>query len=231
MNLARQKTTFVANVSHELKTPLTSIRLFAEMLKEGRQPDPARRQKYLNLMVAETERLTRLINNVLDFSKMEKGKKQYNKADLDAVLLVRDLLESQRVRFEHNGFTIGYSGNTGQAFIDGDEEALKQALLNLLSNAEKYSGERRDIRIDIEETGEAVLILVKDRGPGIPPGDAKKIFKEFYRGDDSLTARVKGSGLGLSIARKIIDDHNGNIQYFSRDGGGSIFQIQLPRQQ
>ncbi|MCG2815241.1 MAG: HAMP domain-containing histidine kinase [Candidatus Aminicenantes bacterium] len=231
MNLARQKTTFVANVSHELKTPLTSIRMFAEMLKEGRQPDPARRLKYLNLMVAETERLTRLINNVLDFSKMEKGKKQYNKARLDAALLVRNLLESQRVHFEHNGFTIGVSGSAGQAFIEGDEEALKQALLNLLSNAEKYSGERRDISVDIEVSGETVLILVKDRGPGIPPGDAKKIFKEFYRGDDSLTARVKGSGLGLSIAQKIITDHGGNIQYFSRDGGGSIFQIRLPRRQ
>ncbi|MBU1473756.1 MAG: HAMP domain-containing histidine kinase, partial [Acidobacteria bacterium] len=156
MNLARQKTTFVANVSHELKTPLTSIRMFAEMLKEGRQPDPARRLKYLNLMVAETERLTRLINNVLDFSKMEKGKKQYNKARLDAALLVRDLLESQRVRFEHNGFTIGFSGSAGQAFIEGDEEALKQALLNLLSNAEKYSGERKDISVDIEVSGETI---------------------------------------------------------------------------
>ncbi|MBU1339000.1 MAG: HAMP domain-containing histidine kinase, partial [Acidobacteria bacterium] len=156
MNLARQKTTFVANVSHELKTPLTSIRMFAEMLKEGRQPDPARRLKYLNLMVAETERLTRLINNVLDFSKMEEGKKQYNKARLDAALLVRDLLESQRVRFEHNGFTIGVSGSAGQAFIEGDEEALKQALLNLLSNAEKYSGERKDISVDIEVSGETI---------------------------------------------------------------------------
>ncbi|MBP1766886.1 MAG: hypothetical protein H6P98_1001 [Candidatus Aminicenantes bacterium] len=230
MLLARQKTTFVANVSHELKTPLTSIRMFAEMLKERRQPDPEKQEKYLNLMVSETERLTRLINNVLDFARMERGERKYEKRGLDVALLSEGLVEGQRVRLEHNGFEVTFQNDLGEAFIEGDEEALKQALLNLLSNAEKYGGEARRVDVDITGTADSVLINVKDRGIGVPPGAAKKIFEEFYRADDSPTAKVRGSGLGLPIALRIVRDHGGDIHYFPRDGGGSVFQIRLPRQ-
>ena len=230
MLLARQKTTFVANVSHELKTPLTSIRMFAEMLKERRQPDPEKQEKYLNLMVSETERLTRLINNVLDFARMERGERKYEKRRLDVALLSEGLVEGQRVRLEHNGFEVTFQNDPGEAFIEGDEEALKQALLNLLSNAEKYGGEARKVEVDITGTADSVLINVKDRGIGVPPGAAKRIFEEFYRADDSPTAKVRGSGLGLPIALRIVRDHGGDIHYFPREGGGSVFQIRLPRQ-
>ena len=230
MLLARQKTTFVANVSHELKTPLTSIRMFAEMLKERRQPDPQKQEKYLDLMVSETERLTRLINNVLDFARMERGERTYEKKKLDVALLCEGLIEGQRVRLEHNGFEFTFQNDLGEAFIEGDEEAIKQALLNLLSNAEKYCGEVRRIDVDITGTAESVLINVKDRGIGVSPREAKKIFEEFYRADDSPTAKVRGSGLGLPIALRIVRDHGGDIHYFPRDGGGSVFQIRLPRQ-
>jgi len=229
--IARQKTTFVANVSHELKTPLTSIRMFAEMLKERRQPDPEKQEKYLDLMVSETERLTRLINNVLDFARMERGERKYEKKALDVALLSEGLIEGQRVRLEHNGFEVSFQNGLGEAFIEGDEEALKQAFLNLLSNAEKYCAEVRKIDVDISGTPESVLIEVKDRGIGVSAREAKKIFEEFYRADDSPTARVRGSGLGLPIALRIIRDHGGDIHYFPRDGGGSVFQILLPRQQ
>jgi signal transduction histidine kinase len=229
MLLARQKTTFVANVSHELKTPLTSIRMFAEMLKERRQPDPEKQEKYLDLMVSETERLTRLINNVLDFARMERGERKYEKKRLDVALLCEGLIESQRVRLEHYGFEVTFQNDLGEAFIEGDEEAIKQALLNLLSNAEKYCGEIRKIDVDIGGTPESVLINVKDRGIGVSLREGKKIFQEFYRVDDSPTARVRGSGLGLPIALRIVRDHGGDIHYFPRDGGGSVFQIRLPR--
>lgn len=228
MQLALQKTTFVANVSHELKTPLTSIRMFAEMLKERRQPDGEKREKYLNLMVSETERLTRLINNVLDFARSERGERKYEKRRLDAAWLAEELIEGQRVRLEHNGFRVVFRNDLGEAFVEGDEEALKQAILNLLSNAEKYSGEDKLIEVDITGTEDSLLIHVKDRGRGVPAGDAKKIFREFYRVDESLTARAGGSGLGLPIALRIIQDHGGDIHYFPRDGGGSVFQIRLP---
>jgi signal transduction histidine kinase len=228
MLLARQKTTFVANVSHELKTPLTSIRMFAEMLKERRQPDPEKQSKYLSLMVSETERLTRLINNVLDFTRMERGEQKYQKKKLDVGLLSESLVESQRMRLEHEGFAVTFQNDLGEAFVDGDEESLLQTLLNLLSNAEKYSEKTKRIDVDITGTDDSVLIHVKDRGPGVPPREAEKIFKEFYRVDESLTSRVRGSGLGLPIALRIIRDHGGDIRYFPREGGGSVFQVRLP---
>ncbi len=228
MQLARQKTTFVANVSHELKTPLTSIRMFAEMLKEHRQPDREKQEKYLDLMVSETERLTRLINNVLDFTRMERGEQKYEKKRLDVALLCEALIESQRLRLEHNGFAVSFQNDLGEAFVNGDEESLIQTLLNLLSNSEKYSDNRKQIDVDLTGTEDSVLIHVKDRGIGIPAREAKKIFQEFYRVDESLTSRVKGSGLGLPIAHRIIRDHGGDIHYYPRDGGGSVFQIRLP---
>jgi len=230
MVLARQKTTFVANVSHELKTPLTSIRMFAEMLKERRASDPAKQEKYLDLMVSETDRLTRLINNVLDFARMERGERKYEKKRLDVALLCEGLVDGQRVRLEHNGFELTFQNDLGEAFIEGDEEALKQALLNLLSNAEKYCGGVKRIDVDISGTPESILVNVKDRGIGVSLRESKKIFEEFYRADDSPTAKVRGSGLGLPIALRIVRDHGGDIHYFPRDGGGSVFQIRLPRQ-
>lgn len=228
IDLAKKKTSFVANVSHELKTPLTSIRMFAEMLKEKRQPDKEKQKEYLNIMVSETERLTRLINNVLDFSRMEKSKKQYNMKKVDVAFLCEDIVESQRVRLEHNGFEVSFRNDLGTAFILGDEEALKQAILNLFSNAEKYSREKKEVDMELSRTEDSVLINIKDRGVGIPSQEAKKIFKEFYRVDESLTSKVRGSGLGLTIALRIVQDHGGDILYFPRDGGGSVFQIRFP---
>ena len=230
---ARRRTGFVANVSHELKTPLTSIRMFAEMLKTGSHGSEGKRQQYLSLMVSESERLTRLINNVLDFSNMEKGRKQYSMETVDAGQLFRDLVENQRPRFQRNGFQLQLSVGTradadGALRIRGDAESLKQSLLNLLSNAEKYSDDRKLIEVVIRREGSWVYVDVMDRGKGVPAAQAERIFDEFYRGDDSLTARVRGSGLGLSITRRIIRDHGGEVLYVPREGGGSIFRIRLP---
>ena len=229
--LARQKTGFVANVSHELKTPLTSIRMFAEMLKSGRQESEGKRLQYLSLMVSESERLTRLINNVLDFSRMEQGRKCYAKERVDLVALCRELVENQRPRYEHNGFDLQLrSEPSGEAtmWVEGDPESLKQSLLNLLSNAEKYSDEQKAIEVEIRRDQSWVCVDVMDRGRGVPASQAGQIFEEFYRGDDSLTAKVRGSGLGLSITRRILRDHGGDVLYLPREGGGSIFRIQLP---
>jgi signal transduction histidine kinase len=231
---ARQRTSFVANVSHELKTPLTSIRMFAEMLKTGKQGSEGKRQKYLSLMVSESERLTRLINNVLDFSNMEKGRKRYSMETVDLAEVCRELVENQRPRFQQNGFQlelrVGTKPDAGdeKVWIQGDVESLKQSLLNLLSNAEKYSDDRKMIEVAIRREGPWVYVDVMDRGKGIPSDRTERIFDEFYRGDDSLTAKVRGSGLGLSITRRIVRDHGGEVLYMPREGGGSIFRIQLP---
>lgn len=228
VRLARQRTSFVANVSHELKTPLTSIRMFAEMLRDGRQADPQKQKHYLDVMTAETERLTRLINNVLDFSRMERGEKRYNMRISDLVALTRDVVESERARLESNGFEVVLTTRAGRLPVNADQEAIKQAILNLLSNAEKYSPQVKEIKVVTgRDRGEAV-VRVHDRGVGIPPEKAKNIFDEFYRVDDALTSEVKGTGLGLTIARKILKDHGGAIRYTGREGGGSTFEIRLP---
>ncbi|OGD28608.1 MAG: hypothetical protein A2Y56_01930 [Candidatus Aminicenantes bacterium RBG_13_63_10] len=231
METVRKRTTFVTNVSHELKTPLTSIRMFAEMLKEGRQPDPRRRGEYLDLMVSETDRLTKLINNVLDFSKLEKGQRRYTLKLLDLNGLARELVQDQRLRLEAGGFKVEFKPAPGQLFIRADEEAVKQAALNLLSNAEKYSGTGREVEVEMGGQGGQAFLRVKDRGAGVAPAQAKKLFQEFYRADDSLTARTKGTGLGLSIARRLIRDQGGDVTYAPRPGGGSVFEIRLPRRE
>lgn len=228
LKLAQQKTTFVANVSHELKTPLTSIRMFAEMLKEGRQPDEHKRQQYFSIMTAETERLTRLINNVLDFARAGQGKKRYTMRQCDLASLAASIVESQRSRLENGGFSVGFTTESDPVPVSADEEAIKQALINLLSNAEKYSDQVKKIELEVSREGTKAVVSVSDRGVGIPPAEAERIFAEFYRVDDALTARVKGTGLGLTIARRIARDHGGDIVYSPRDGGGSTFKIVLP---
>jgi len=226
--LAQQKTTFVANVSHELKTPLTSIRMFAEMLKQKRQHKAEKREEYLGIMVSETERLAQLINNVLDFSKIEEGKKSYYFQELDIVSLAENILGSQRIRLQQKGFKADFATDIDQLQVKADEEAIRQVILNLLSNAEKYSEESKEIVLEVTRSQNNALINIKDRGIGILPAQAKKIFDKFYRVDDRLTSRVKGTGLGLTIALKIAQDHGGNISYLPREGGGSIFQVSLP---
>lgn len=228
VRLARQRTSFVANVSHELKTPLTSIRMFAEMLRDGRQADPERQKHYLDVMTAETERLTRLINNVLDFSRMERGEKRYNMRICDLVALTRSIVESQRARLENNGFEVALTTRAGRLPVKSDEEAIRQAIVNLISNAEKYSPEVKQIKILTRRDDGDAVVSVNDRGVGIPPGKAENIFDEFYRVDDTLTSEVKGAGLGLTIARRILKDHGGTIRYAGREGGGSTFEIVLP---
>jgi signal transduction histidine kinase len=228
IRLAKQKTTFVTNVSHELKTPLTSIRLFAELLKERRQPDPAKQEKYLSIMLSEIERLTRLINNVLDFARMNKGTRTYSKKVCDCSELCRELIENQRVRLEHNGFKIETEYAEKPLLTNIDPEAIKQAILNVISNAEKYSPQEKWIRIAVTANGSNMNIAISDHGIGIDQSQSELIFKEFYRIDDSLTAKVQGTGLGLTITRQILRDHDGDIMYRKNEPAGSIFTLTMP---
>ncbi|MBN2738437.1 MAG: HAMP domain-containing histidine kinase [Spirochaetales bacterium] len=228
MDLAAKKTTFVANVSHELKTPLTSIRMFAEMLKEKRQKNPAKQEHYLSLMVSETERLSRLVNNVLDFSKMNRGKGKYNLSPVNLTSLCEDILNRQRLRLETAGFNVLFSAPEKPIVRDIDPEALGQCLINLISNSEKYSNDTKEIQLMLQSTSNHDVIDILDRGIGVPKTKAKRIFKAFYRVDDSLTAKISGSGLGLSISQKIINDMGGKLEFIPRKGGGSVFRISFP---
>ena len=231
LTLARQKTDFVSNVSHELKTPLTSIRMFSELLAEGRVSDPDKRLSYLHIISAESSRLTRLINNVLDFSRMERGEKKYDLRRLDLVGLIRETVENYRPHLEGAGyhFDCELPGDTIE--VNADRDAIAQVAVNLLSNAEKYSGQRKEICLRIKPPTEAepcVELQVLDRGLGVPHGCEERIFEQFYRAHDSLSSGIQGSGLGLTLARQIARAHGGDLVYRPREGGGSCFILRLP---
>jgi signal transduction histidine kinase len=226
--LAQQKTDFVSNVSHELKTPLTSIRMFSELLSEGRVADEVKRRDYLKIIGAETARLTRLINNILDFARMEKGEKKYRFENCDINRIVREAVETYLPQLEEHGFRVEMEMGGDALAIRGDCDSLAQVVLNLLANAEKYSAERKEIRVEVERVGTSVEVRVLDRGLGLPAGAAEKIFEQFYRAHDSLSSGIQGSGLGLTLSRQIARAHGGEVLYAAREGGGSVFTIRLP---
>ena len=231
LKLSRQKTDFVSNVSHELKTPLTSIRMFSELLAEGRVTEPARQQSYLNIISAEAARLTRLINNVLDFSRMENGEKKYNFQPCDLTDVVRSTAGTFRPHLEANGFQFDCQLPEAALSVRGDADALSQIVVNLLSNAEKYSNGQKEITLQLilnQSPLPHAEVRVLDRGSGVPPGSGEKIFEKFYRAHDSLASGIQGSGLGLTIARQIARAHGGELAYEPRAGGGSCFILRLP---
>ena len=233
LTLARQKTDFVSNVSHELKTPLTSIRMFSELLAEGRVIDPDKQRHYLQIITAETARLTRLINNVLDFSRLERGEKKYHFQGCDLVELVGQAVATYRPHLEEAGFRVDCSLPGEPLFVRGDRDALAQVLVNLLSNAEKYSSDCKQITIEMETAMTPLPfaeIRVLDRGAGVPSGCEEKIFEQFYRAHDSLNSGIQGSGLGLTLARQIVRAHGGELSYERRAEGGSKFIIRLTLQ-
>ena len=232
MRLAQQKTDFVSNVSHELKTPLTSIRMFADLLAEKRVPDEARQATYLRIIAAEASRLTRLINNVLDFARLERGVRvppgEYR--DCDLVDAVRDVAETCAPHLEAAGISFHSEIEAESLPIRGDRDALAQIILNLVSNAEKYGGQDVLVRVRRQETPAGALgcVDVLDRGAGIPAKQVRTVFEPFHRLDDSLSSGIPGSGLGLTLARRMARAHGGDVTYSPRAGGGSCFTLTVP---
>jgi signal transduction histidine kinase len=225
--VASQKTTFVANVSHELKTPLTSIKLFSELLLSGKQADEERRKEYLRTMVSEADRLSRLVDDVLTFSKRGKNGGKYPMRPVDLAEIAKDTLSRMEPHLAKNGFSVGMDAE-GPLSVMGDREAIVQIVTNMLSNAEKYSGDIREISLASRRDGKFAVLEVMDRGIGVEPRIAVKIFQEFFRGDDSLSSMRSGAGLGLPIARDLARRHGGDVVYAPREGGGSVFSLSLP---
>lgn len=229
MRLAQQKTDFVSHVSHELKTPLTSIRMFAELLMEDRGLDPEKRSRFLGVITAETARLTRLINNVLDFARLERGEQRLSLVSADLTEITTRTLAAYRPHLEASGYTLLFTPSQHPLPVQVDIDSTAQVLLNLLSNAEKYGGETREITVNTNAVGERVEVQVLDRGPGVLAGLEERIFEQFVRGDDSLTNSVQGTGLGLTLARQIARAQGGDVTYHPRPDGGSCFTLSLPR--
>jgi signal transduction histidine kinase len=233
VRLAQQKTDFVSNVSHELKTPLTSIRMFADLLAEKRVPDEERQATYLRIIAAEASRLTRLINNVLDFARLERGAPPGRQNDCDLVDAVRDVVETCGPHLEAEGISFRCEIEAETLPIRGERDALAQIILNLISNAEKYGGKDVLVRVRRQETSAGALgcVDVLDRGAGIPARQVKTVFEPFQRLDDSLSSGIPGSGLGLTLARRMARGHGGDVTYSARAGGGSCFTLTIPLSQ
>ncbi len=228
IQLAQLKSDFVSNVSHELKTPLALIRLFAETLEMNRVKSPGRQMEYFGIIRKESERLTQLINNILDFSRIEAGKKEYHFEREYPAVIVRETIDSYRYQIEQQGFTLTVEIDDTLPPMRVDRDALSQAILNLLNNALKYSKDDKSIAVKVGRDGAAVQIEVSDHGIGISKADQKKIFEKFYRASNSLVHDTKGSGLGLSLVQHIVTAHGGTIKVESRLGEGSRFIIHLP---
>jgi signal transduction histidine kinase len=228
VRLARQKTDFVSNVSHELKTPLTSIRLFSELLVNGKAADPEKQKSFLQIIATESARLTRLINNVLDFARMERGEKHYENEPVDLAEIIRTTVEQYRHQLEEAGLQVNVSNLVQELWVQGDRDALAQVVLNLLSNAEKYAADGKMLLLELERTADHAELRVKDRGHGVPRGCETRIFEQFYRAHDALASGIQGSGLGLALSRHIARAHKGDLLYQPHHGGGSCFILRLP---
>jgi signal transduction histidine kinase len=228
MKLARLKSDFVANVSHELRTPLALIRLYAETLELGRLTAKEKYQDYFRIIREESERLTALINNILDFSRIEAGRKEYEFKETNLTDLVRSTLDSYRFQIEQNGFAFEENISRDIPPVNVDREAIARSLLNLVNNALKYSKDQKFIGVSLYRSNTCVKLEVRDHGIGIPPGEQEKIFEKFYRCGDPLVHNIKGSGLGLSLVRHIVRAHGGDVQVESAPEQGSKFTIALP---
>jgi len=226
--LSRLKTDFVSLVSHELRTPLTSIRMFIEMLALGRVRDPGQTQEVLELLQKETERLSAMIERVLDWARLESGRQRYRKERLTPRQIVDASLDAFRAQRLDSQVQLACAVPEALPIVEGDCEALAGALLNLLSNAYKYSGGEKRIELRAEAKNGGVEIEVEDHGVGIAKRDRKRVFDRFYRVDNLLTRQTEGSGLGLSISRRIVEAHGGKLTVRSELGKGSTFTIHLP---
>ena len=226
---AEQKTSFVSSVSHELKTPLTSIRMYAELLLSGRIRDGAKKETYLSVIMTESERLTRLINNVLDFGRLEQGKKTYRITGFDLDTVLYQIIDAHKIRIKEKGLDIIITGiREGGCRIHSDRDALEQVILNLMDNVLKYADKGRFIKFILgKEPDGTFLFKICDDGPGIPESHKEMIFEKFYRIDNSLTAARPGSGLGLSIARKIMRDLKGDLYYEPMENTGACFTARI----
>ena len=228
VEIARLKSDFVSSVSHELRTPLTTIRIMAEMLALGAVPSGDKQAEYHRNIVSEAERLTRLINNVLDFARIEEGRKkfQYGMGDIGDAVYEVERITGDYARKE--GFTLTTTVDRDLPATAFDRDAIIQALINLMSNAVKYSRDDKRIEMGARNDRDSIVLWVQDHGPGIDSKEIPHLFERFYRGGDHMTREVGGTGLGLSIVQHIVAAHRGQVGVESKPGEGSLFEIVLP---
>ena len=228
VRMAEMRSQFVSSVSHELKTPLTSIRMFAETLLLERSADQDARREYLETIVTESERLTRMLDNVLDLAKIERGQKQYRLAPTALADVVQRSVRTMEYPLAQQGFALRVVTNDDLPPITADADAIEQAILNLLTNAMKYSGESRAIDLTVRTANGDAIIEVVDRGVGIPANETPRVLEKFYRVSTPENARIPGAGLGLALVDHVAKAHGGRLEITSVVGVGSTVAIHLP---
>ena len=227
LEVARLQSEFVSTVSHEFRSPLAGIRQLGEMLMRGRVKSDERAQRYYQLIVREADRLGRLVENVLDFSRMEEGRKEYHFVPLEPTPWLRELVEDFQTGVAERGISVVARIPESLPSLSGDREALTSAVQNLLDNAAKYAPGSKTVWLDAEARNGSVVIRVRDRGLGISDDDQKRLFEKFYRGSGEISRQVKGAGLGLSLVKHIVTAHGGSVEVDSRLGEGSTFSLTL----
>jgi signal transduction histidine kinase len=228
VHVAELRTQFVSSVSHELKTPLTSIRMFAEILQMKDPPDTQVLREYLEIILNESERLTRLLNNVLDFSRIERGQKSYSLKSATLSDVVQDAVRTIQYPLSEQGFVLKLTIASGIPPVVIDRDAIQQAILNLLTNAMKYSGQSREIELSLAADKGSAVIEVTDHGIGIPEKEQARIFEKFYRAAVPENQAISGTGLGLALVAHIAEAHAGSVGVKSSPGQGSTFSIRIP---
>jgi len=228
IRVAALRAQFVSSVSHELKTPLTAIRMFAETLRMGRAADPRVAEEYLDTIVNETERLTRLLNNVLEFAKLERGVTRFRLSRQPIAGALRNAVRAMSYPLAQQGFDLRVDVPPGLPEVLIDADAIEQAVLNLLTNAMKYSGHARTIDLVARRDGPDIVIDVVDRGIGVAPDEQSRIFDKFYRASTPENRHIPGTGLGLTLVEHIARGHGGSVRVRSAPGEGSTFALVLP---
>ncbi len=228
LDAARAKSDFAANVSHELRSPITQIRLKAEALQLGLADSPEAQARHYDVIVREAERLSRMVDNMLDFAAIERGQKRYNLKPGDLSVTVQNVVETARVAMETRAMTIEESYPEDLPPVWHDPDAVAQVVVNLLSNAAKYGQEAGWIGVVVRVRGDEVLVEVTDRGIGIDPSETQAIFEQYYRSNDPAARRKKGTGIGLTIVKYIMEAHGGSVTVRSTHGVGTTFVLHFP---
>jgi len=228
MELSRLKSHFVSNITHELKTPLAAIRLYTETLQQGRVRDRGDSDRFLGIIHKEAVRLTALINNILDFARIEDGQRRYSFAPGSVADVVHEVVDAYAFQMRNRGFEVQFAAAEGLPLLPIDRDAISQAVLNLIDNAVKYSPAEKHVEVSVVAEGPGVAVRVRDQGMGVPAAEQTKIFEAFYRVEKGLQHDVKGSGLGLAVVKHVAEAHGGWISLESELGAGSTFVLHLP---
>lgn len=229
MKLAQLKSEFISNVSHEIRTPLAVINMYSETLSMNRIKDESKKKEYYSIINTEANRLSGMVNKILNFSKIDSGKRTYKFIETDINEIVTQIIETYEHHFKRNGFTYNFSPKENLPKVMADAEAITDAIINLIDNAIKYSKDNKQVDIKTGSNNRTVFVEVKDYGLGIDEKYQKMVFDKFYRiTDGDLAHKAKGSGIGLSIVKHIMEAHKGSVKLISKAGMGSTFVLNFP---